>query len=382
MATVRKRKLPSGLIRWQASYVDAAGHRRAKLFDRKADGHSWLTKVSRDVQLGTHVPASDSPTVQDVCKDYLEHCRGRRDRGERMTEKCLRLYEGLIKNHILHPATGIGAVRIAKLSRSAVGELRDRVRNAGTTVQTTRKVIGTLSRVLDLQIAKDRLAINHARDVVVIGTRDDGRRKITVPTKDAIRALLSAAAPELRIIVLFAAATGVRAGELWALRWRHLDFKACEVNVETRVDAYGTEDVTKSSAGMRTIPLSEALVNELKACKLRSTFSKPDDLVFPNGRGKYVNHSNFLNRDWLGLFAAMSEAHQLDPSKAAAPEVFNWHALRHFAISCWIEAGLNPKTVQELAGHSTLAMTMDRYGHAFKSDDHKRAMNEIAGAVF
>ena len=37
MATVRKRKLPSGLIRWQASYVDVAGKRRAKLFDRKCD---------------------------------------------------------------------------------------------------------------------------------------------------------------------------------------------------------------------------------------------------------------------------------------------------------------------------------------------------------
>jgi hypothetical protein len=42
MATVRKRKLPSGLIRWQASYVDGAGKRRAKLFDRKSDGEAWL----------------------------------------------------------------------------------------------------------------------------------------------------------------------------------------------------------------------------------------------------------------------------------------------------------------------------------------------------
>src|SRR5580692_2267575 len=65
-----------------------------------------------------------------------------------------------------------------------------------------------------------------------------------------------------------------------------------------------------------------------------------------------------------------------------APEEFNWHALRHFAISCWIDAGLPPKTVQTFAGHSSLQVTMDRYGHLFKSDDHKKAMDAIAADMF
>ena len=60
----------------------------------------------------------------------------------------------------------------------------------------------------------------------------------------------------------------------------------------------------------------------------------------------------------------------------------NWHALRHFAVSCWIEAGLSPKTVQTFAGHSSLQVTMDRYGHLFKSDDHKKAMDAIAADMF
>jgi len=59
----------------------------------------------------------------------------------------------------------------------------------------------------------------------------------------------------------------------------------------------------------------------------------------------------------------------------------NWHALRHFAVSCWIEAGLTPKTVQTFAGHSSLQVTMDRYGHLFKSEDHKRAMEAIAAEM-
>jgi hypothetical protein len=56
----------------------------------------------------------------------------------------------------------------------------------------------------------------------------------------------------------------------------------------------------------------------------------------------------------------------------------NWHALLHFAISCGIDAGLASKTVQTFAGHSSLQVTMDRYGHLFRSDDHSRVMDTLA----
>ncbi len=65
-----------------------------------------------------------------------------------------------------------------------------------------------------------------------------------------------------------------------------------------------------------------------------------------------------------------------------APKRFKWHALRHFAVSCWIEAGLQPKTAQTFVGHGTLQMTMDTYGHMFPSDDHAKAMDAIAKGLF
>ena len=49
--------------------------------------------------------------------------------------------------------------------------------------------------------------------------------------------------------------------------------------------------------------------------------------------------------------------------KSYSAKRFNWHALRHYAVSRWIDAGLQPKTIQTFAGHATLAVTMDRYGH-------------------
>jgi integrase len=116
--------------------------------------------------------------------------------------------------------------------------------------------------------------------VKVIGRRDEGARKIVPPTKEAMRALLSVTDQDFRVKLAFASATGVRAGELHALRWHHLDFSKGEMKVETRVDAFGDEDVTKTAAGMRIIPLSQPLILMLKEWKLRTKCKKAETSCF------------------------------------------------------------------------------------------------------
>jgi integrase len=101
---------------------------------------------------------------------------------------------------------------------------------------------------------------------------------------------------------------------------------------------------------------------------------------------RLLSKTGLMSRQYRGLsmphaplFEALEAKHKEDPQQyPEVPARFNWHALRHFAISCWIEADLKPKTVQTFAGHSSLQVTMDRYGHLFKSDDHKKAMDSIA----
>jgi len=118
---------------------------------------------------------------------------------------------------------------------------------------------------------------------------------------------------------------------------------------------------------VRTLPLSDQLIAMLKTWRLKSQFSKMDDLIFPNRNGRYVGHDNLIKRQFLPLFDEIKDVTR-----------FNWHGLRHFAISCWIEAGLAAKTVQTFAGHASLQVAMDRYGHLFPSDDHRKAMDQIA----
>jgi len=204
----------------------------------------------------------------------------------------------------------------------------------------------------------------------VIGPRGEGSRKIVPPSKVDLKRILNAADEGVRLMLIFAASTGVRAGEQWAARWQDVDFDRCELRISRRVDAYGEEGAPKSAAGVRTMPLSAQLVAVLKAWKVKSRFSKSEDLIFPNRRGGHIGHDNLVKRQFLPLFEGKSSAR------------FNWHALRHFAVSTWIEAGFTPKMVQTFAGHASLQVTMDRYSHLFPSEDHKVAMDQIAKTLF
>jgi integrase len=195
-------------------------------------------------------------------------------------------------------------------------------------------------------------------------------------------ALLGTADEDFRIKLTFAMSTGVRAGEQWAVRWRDVDLEGGQLHISRRVDAYGEEGPPKSSAGVRTVPISKQLTAALKEWKLKSKFKSPDDLIFSNDEGKYTNHDNLVKRRFSPLFDTLEAAHRADPTRPAPPRRFSWHALRHFAVSSWIEGGLAPKTVQTFAGHASLQITMDRYGHLFPSEDHKKAMDQIAKGLF
>src|SRR6202042_3731210 len=110
--------------------------------------------------------------------------------------------------------------------------------------------------------------------------------------------------------------------------WHHLDLVKGELKIETRVDAYGEEDVTKTAAGMRIIPVAQPLVLMLKEWKVRTKRKKAGDLVFPNKRGWYTGHDNMIKRKFLPLFDLFAEKHRLDPAQHPAPPArFNWHAL-------------------------------------------------------
>ncbi len=402
MASVRKRKWQTkGETRfaWVVDFFDAHGKRDRKQFDTRGEADAFRIKVESDISRGSYRGDASKTTLRHVADLFLDHCRGRMERRERMTRHNFDVYAGHIGNYIcLDPKRrdrnqrwlrttqfnkGLEAITLRELTAGRVERFCDDLKKTGISVPTVRKILGTLKQVLRFAVSRDLVAVNAARDVRIIGRRDQGPKKIVPPSKEAMRQLIAVADEDFRVMLVFAAATGARAGEFHALRWRHVDLVKGEVKIETRVDAHGSEDVTKTAAGMREIPLGADVVGLLKAWKLRSRFTKSNDLVFPNKRGKFTGHDNMVKRCFRPLFDTLAAKHDAEPDKhPPPPHYFNWHALRHFAISCWIEAVLAPKTVQTFAGHSSLQVTMDRYGHLFKSDDHRVAMDRIAKSMF
>ncbi|NDW07457.1 site-specific integrase [Jiella pacifica] len=378
--SVRKRTWSNGKgdVRtgWQYDFCDLNGKRQRKQFRTKREADAFRVKIEGQLAGGSFRGESQTTTVRDLALTYLAHAEGRSIRGERFTRGHLLTVTGHIWNYICPDAEhrvkrkvktqvrlfedGVGHLKLAHLTTRAIGDLRDRLRNVGVGVITTRKILSTLSAMLAFAVSKDLVAFNPATGIRVIGRRDEGAKKIVPPSKEAMRAIIAVADPDFRVQIIFAAASAVRAGEHHALRWRHIDFEAGEVAIETRVDVWGEEDTTKTTAGVRTVPLASSVLTMLKEWRLRSRFGRDDDLVFPNRRGGYLGHGSMVKRKFYPLFRKLEKLHQTAPSEhAPAPKRFNWHALRHFGISTWIEADLKPKTIQTFAGHSSLQVTMD-----------------------
>ncbi|MEY9131864.1 integrase [Bradyrhizobium diazoefficiens] len=395
MATVRKRILPSGLLRWQVTYVDASGKRRARLFERKSDGEAWLVDTRHDLARGLHTPASVSPTVADAAALWLKRCN---EKGlERTTT---RSYE----EHVdLHIKPFIGTRKLVEMTAPAINAYADLLREKGRSAEMVRRVVRSLGGIFREAQRRGLCSIDPTAGIDLdLPDRDDPRP--VIPTKPELQAIIANANGRWRPLVLVAIFCGLRGSELRGLRWPDVDFDTREIHVRQRADAFHNIGRLKSRSGYRSIPMPPIVVNALKewklACPKRDTGKKNDsgerlmalELVFPTGKGKCESHSNVVQRGFgpIQVAAGITETRVvldaagnslLDatgaPKEVAGPK-YGLHALRHAAASLWIEQGLNPKRIQALMGHATIQMTFDTYGHLFKDNDaDQRAAEDI-----
>lgn len=369
MAKVRKRKLPSGLTRWQAGYVDGAGKRRFKMFEKKSEAEAWLTEVRHDVARGTHTPGSVSPTVKDAAALWIKRCGEKRL--EPMTVKG---YEEHVKLHI---TPFIGAKRLSEITVPAVNAFADQLRDAGRSAEMIKRVIRSLGSIF--KEARRRGLSNTSPTAGIdldLPERDDPRP--VIPTKTELQAIINGAVGRWRPVMLVAIFCGLRASELRGLRWADVDFETKQISLAQRADASHRIGKLKSKAAYRSIPCPPIVLHALREWKLACP--KGDlDLAFPNGAGKVESHSNMIERglEPILVSAGISKVRtvlnkagkpildDLGARKTVVAGKYGMHSLRHACASLWIEGGFNPKQIQKLMGHSSIKVTFDVYGHLF-----------------
>lgn len=361
---------------WVVDYADQEGIRRLKTFSKKKDADAWRNQTSVAVRRGEHVPDSASITVRQAGAEWLKACEA-----ADLERTTIDQYRQHLDLHIL---PFLGNEKLTHINVPTVKALQTRLRQEGRSPAMVRIVTTSLGSLLAEAQESGRVSHNAVRELKkrrTASTSPQQRHKarlevgVDIPTPADARRIVEAAKGRYRPLIITAIFSGLRASELRGLRWSDVDLNKSEIHVKQRADRFNKIGPPKSAAARRTVPVNPIVINTLREWKLKCPKGELD-LVFPNGSGNIESHGNIINR---GLLPTVNDA--------GVPQYTGLHCLRHFFASWLINApplglGLSGKVVQERMGHSTLAMTMDRYGHLFPRGDDAKVLAEAERAFF
>lgn len=342
---------------WCAAIVaddSATGLRkRTVLYGRtKADVKAKLKTATGRAETGA--PVKDAKASLSA---WCAHWRAATLAASSRKESTKALYRYLCEKHI-EPAP-FGDLTLDRLRPSDVESFILTLRGRGLSESTTRTAYTVLRAVLDAAVRDGLLARNPAAAI----PRPAVARKEARYLSGAQVATLLEAARESRFHSAFVliAATGLRRGEALALRWSDVDLESGVLRVRgTLARTGGVLVVTepKTANSRRVLRLSPGVVALLRADRKVQAAERlkaanvwhESGYVFTTENGQPVDPRNFLR-------ALTSAATRAGLSGVGV------HTLRHSAASALLEAGIGLKTVSEMLGHSSVAITGDIYQH-------------------
>jgi integrase len=359
---------------WVVDWRDPSGRRFIEAAEDKEAAENRLAEVIKSGK----APASKRLTFKEYGDWWLENCAK-----SAVKESTYQEYEAVLKNHV-YPL--LGSKPFVKINRSMIRELIA-AKKKDFSQSTIRNMMAPV-RGMFFQAMED--GTTHNNPAARIGklnkrAKDDPKKKIDPLTREEIQTLLNTAMekiPHYHPLLLCAARTGIREGELVSLKGVDVDFKGRFIHVQRNLSR-GKISVTKNGKDRRvdmSVQLTEAL-NELlskrRAEALRKEMEKPAE-----ERRDAATVVNAAMEDWLfqtprtspkSKDAAHRGGTQIDPSNLR--KLFNrlltdaklrrvrFHDLRHSFASLLLQNGEGPTYVKEQMGHSSIQVTVDIYGH-------------------
>jgi integrase len=266
------------------------------------------------------------------------------------------------RGHVdLHIVPRLGHLRLDALTPNLISKLYRDLLKAGRSAALTYKIGITLSTALKWAARNGYIAANPSVGV------PKPKHVPPVPSvwepQEVHRFLAAVAADRLEALYHLAIDTGLRQGELFALRWSDLNLDA-----GTESKPHGTVQVVKSLAelsgrhrvketktkkGRRQVAFTFALqkMREHKERMRAEGLDVEHGLVFCDTQGGYLRKSNLLRRSFKTALG-----------RAGLPDT-RFHDLRHCCASLSLAAGVDTKTLSELLGHATPAFTAGTYQH-------------------
>lgn len=334
------------------------GHYEAFVYDRRAkkkirrtfptllEAKTWR----QDALVGVRKRTLKAPTPMTLREAWHAWLAGARDgsirtrSGDVYKPSVVRSYDSSMRLHVLEE---FGALKLGDVSRIELQDLADRLLAAGLDPSTIRNTVMPLRVVFRRAVSRGEVALSPASGLELPAVR--GRRERFAAPEEAAK-LLAVVPEHDRAVWATAAYAGLRHGELQALEHKDVDLDAGCIYVRRSWDPHEGPVEPKSRAGTRSVPIVAALRAPLAAHLLRSR--RRSGLVF--GRTETVPFGS------RGLAIRAERAW-----KDAGLEPITLHELRHSCASLFIASGVNPKALSTFLGHSSIAITLDRYGHLF-----------------
>lgn len=346
MAHVRRARSGTG---WEARYRDPLGKERGRTFSTKREAELFLARQSADIQRGDYLdPRLARTTFGEWAEEWLATT-------VHLKPKTQVSYESILRSRVL-PV--FGNARIAAIEQVDVRRFVAQLDKAGDQPGTIRNTFNVLRLVMGTAVGSGAIRANPCSGVRM---PKSSRDEMLFLTPEEVVTLAEAITEEFRTLVLFAAYTGLRAGEIGALRVGRLDLLRRSVDVrESLADVKGklVFGPTKTYAN-RTVRLPGFLAEEL-ATHLAGREHHSDHLVFTGPTGAPLRHNLFYVRHFKPAVV-----------RVGLPQGLRFHDLRHTCAALLIAQGAHPKAIMERLGHSSIQVTLDRYGHLLPSLDER-----------
>jgi len=340
----RMPQTPAGKITYRARVRSAGGKECSKSFRRKADAERWEAEQKSLVARGTWTdPARGRVRTSAWATTWLDSLG-------HLKPKTMVGYESLLKTKVL---PRWGTTPLADIDHSGVASWITGLHRDGLSASRTRQAYNVLTAMLDAAVRDRRLGRNAARGVRLPRIP---RSEVTPLKHHQVMALAEAAgkrAGSSEPLILVLAFCGLRLGEAAALTVERIDFDRRRIHIarslaDVNGKLYFGPPKTHED---RYVPMPNFVAEQLKQLTRNC---QPHTLVFRAPRGGVLRYGNWRRNVF-------------DPARRAAglEERVTPHVLRHTCASILITTGASPRAIMEYLGHSSIDITMDRYGHLY-----------------
>lgn len=333
---------------YRARYRDPLGRQHSRSFARKADAERFLLEMETDKVRGAWIdPRNADMPLAEWVEEFLRLSR-------RLSPGTQQTYRRDLGKYVL---PRFGAYRIGRIPPDEIENwLNDEI-EAGVAPSSVHRHYRTLRRVLQVAVEKQKLLSNPCDRVQP--PRVPAREMVFLDWPD-VAALASAHNDRFRTLIYLAVDSGMRWSELVGLRRGRVDLRNRKVRVTEQLMQLETGEwfckEPKTSSSVRSITIS-TFTADLLAEHLER-FAEPgiDGLVFVNEAGNPLMGPSFRNN------------HFRRAQERVGVEC-RFHDLRHTSVALAIAEGAHPKAIQARMGHSSINVTLDRYGHLFPELD-------------